>query len=73
MNELTPQGEFHHFQLVNSNGDIPFSISVLVHLNQPVSPTFAQEGIPISSEEVLQLHEELEHFDGDYIRAFKSR
>ena len=76
MNELIPPGEFHHFQLVNQFGDVPFSISILVHLNQSSPKTDFDQNIlekgPISSDEVIQLHEELKNFDGDYIRAFSN-
>lgn len=70
MDELTPQGEFHHFQLVSSSGDIPVSISVLVHYNQTNPPVGHYTQPPISTDDIIRLHDELEAFDGDFIKAF---
>lgn len=68
---LPAEGEFHHFQLVNSEGEVPLSISLLVHINPKMARALAQtDTSPISTDEVLQLHEALEQFDGDFIQAF---
>ncbi len=73
MNEETaPQGDFHHFQLVNSDGEIPISISVLVHFNRKSSFSI-EEGAPITANDIIHFHEALKDFDGDYIKAFTSR
>lgn len=73
MNEETlPQGEFHHFQLVNSEGDIPLSISVLVHFNRPAMALPEDQRAPIGANDIIDLHEALKEFDGDYIKAFRS-
>jgi len=73
MDEVTPTGEFHHFQLVSANGDIPFSISVLVHYNQKGVLPSVDSTDPIPAEEVIQLHEALKNFDGDFINAFSPK
>ncbi len=74
MNEQpVPQGEFHHFQLVNSDGEIPFSISVLVHFGSKKLEMLPEEGDPISANDIIELHEALKTFDGDFIKAFKAR
>jgi len=71
MDEITPQGEFHHFQLVNSQGEVPVSISVLVHYNQqPARPD--QSLPPLETDDVIQFHEDLQQFDGDFIKAFSA-
>ena len=62
------QGEFHHFQLVNSNGDIPFSLSVLVHYNNRAN--LSSELSPIETDEVIEFHDALQSFDGDFATAF---
>lgn len=67
-----PEGEFHHFQLVNQEGEIPFSISVLVHYNQK-SQQQASHAAPISADEVIEFHETIQQFDGDFIKAFKKK
>ncbi len=67
MDELSPQGEFHHFQLFQPSGELPISISILVHAQQP--PELPEEE-PLSHEDVLALHWALESFDGDFKRAF---
>ena len=73
MEETTPQGEFHHFQLVNTNGEVPVSISILVHYNpQPQYIANLSKGEPITVDDVLSLHNELEVFDGDFIKAFST-
>jgi len=69
-----PQGEFHHFQLVNSDGEVPVSISVLVHFNTSAQrQELPEEGTPIGANDIISLHDALEKFDGDYIKAFGSR
>lgn len=65
-----PQGEFHHFQLVNTDGEVPISISVLVHYNNRQS-TPEQVSV-LGTNDVIAMHDALEHFDGDYIKAFKT-
>lgn len=67
--EVTPQGEFHHFQLVNSDGEVPLSISVLVHFNRKNSQP-ENTGTPISANDIISFHDALQDFDGDYIKAF---
>jgi hypothetical protein len=71
---LPTEGEFHHFQLVNADGEVPLSISVLVHINPKMIQSFTQtETAPISTDEVLQLHDALQEFDGDFIKAFSKK
>ena len=67
MDDFTPQGEFHHFQLVNSSGDVPFSITVMVHVNRSSAPDLATA--PIDANEVIQFHDALQSFNGDFITA----
>lgn len=67
--EPTPRGEFHHFQLVNSDGEVPFSISVLVHMNRASAEE--ADATPISTNEIINFHEGLKNFDGDYAKAFR--
>ncbi|MBU6389348.1 hypothetical protein KGQ71_02425 [Patescibacteria group bacterium] len=67
--DVKPAGEFHHFQLVNTDGDVRLSISVLVHYSKGEG-SFAQEMPPIGDNEIIDLHEALQHFDGDYAKAF---
>lgn len=69
----SPEGEFHHFQLVNSQGDVPMSISVLIHLNPKAlgqQPANIQE--PISAGDIIALHDALQDFNGDFITAFST-
>ena len=68
----TPNGEFHHFQLVNASGEVPLSISVMVHYNRNGQQT-GREQDPISPEDIMELHEALKKFDGNYITAFSSQ
>ena len=70
--EAIPQGEFHHFQLVNSDGDVPLSISVLVHYNNRKTPITGFSGAPISANDIISFHESLKDFDGDYSAAFQT-
>lgn len=74
MDELSPNGEFHHFQLVNQEGEVPLSISVLVHYNakEATAGAINQES-PISADEIIAFHEELQAFDGDFAKAFAAR
>ncbi|MCC2631674.1 MAG: hypothetical protein K0S20_373 [Patescibacteria group bacterium] len=72
MNEETmPQGEFHHFQLVNSEGEVPLSISVLVHYNRKNGFEFVDK-TPITANDIIDFHEAFKNFDGDYSKAFKA-
>lgn len=68
--EEQPQGEFHHFQLVDAEGRIPFSISVLVHYNYRESLNNKQTD-PISADEIINFHYALKGFDGNFTHAFK--
>lgn len=70
--ELTPQGEFHHFQLVNAEGEIPVSISVLVHYNQKAARQKNQLD-PINADDIIDFHDALQEFDGDFIKAFSHK
>ncbi len=73
MEEKIPQdGEFHHFQLVDQDGNIPFSISVLVHYNQK-SARHEANLEPISSNDIIEFHDALRGFDGDYIAALSKK
>lgn len=68
--EIPNNGEFHHFQLVDGQGEIPLSISVLIHYNHPeLDPK--QQIPPLSADDVLELHSALASFDGNYSKAFK--
>jgi len=69
MDEPLPQGVFHHFQLVNAQGDVPISISVLVHYNNPRSEA-ALLLPPLEADDLIQFHNDLSAFDGDFIKAF---
>ena len=68
-----PEGEFHHFQLVNSEGEVPLSISVLVHFNQKATRGLQQADAPISSDDVIAFHDALQQFDGNFIKAFSKK
>lgn len=67
---LPAEGEFHHFQLVNSEGEVPLSISVLVHINPKSLGSASSSEEPISADDVLAFHEELKAFDGDFSAVF---
>jgi|GEM_PF-5236763 len=67
-----PEGEFHHFQLVNAEGEIPVSISVLIHLNPKAFGTPLTQHTPITSNDVIALHDALQKFNGDFISAFRT-
>lgn len=71
----TTDTEFHHFQLVGPDGSIPMSISVLVrmHDRQPKSQDIRMSryaNTPISSDDVIELHEALESIGGNFRAAF---
>jgi hypothetical protein len=67
-----PEGEFHHFQLISPDGDVPISISVLLHVNRSAFHGSSSDSLmPISAEDVIALHDALRHFDGNFIKAFK--
>ena len=68
-----PEGEFHHFQLVNVDGDIPLSISVLIHVNPKVLGKVTMPQTPITSNDVIALHDALQNFNGDFISAFRTK
>lgn len=69
----TPQGEFHHFQLVDAEGRIPVSISILVHYNNQQSSMKIGSSEPISEEDIINFHYALKEFDGNYTKAFTAR
>jgi hypothetical protein len=71
-NPESPQGEFHHFQLVNQEGDIPLSISVLVHYNQRSHASMFGQA-PITADDIIAFHEGLKKFDGDFAKAFSKK
>ena len=68
--EESQQGEFHHFQLVDAEGHVPLSISVLVHYNYRDSPN-SKPADPISADDVVNFHYALKGFDGNFTHAFK--
>jgi len=72
MDETNPQGVFHHFQLVNAQGEVPLSISVLVHYNDRQLQA-AHPLPPIETDDVIRFHNDLQAFDGDFIKAFSAR
>ncbi len=72
-NEQLPEGEFHHFQLVGQDGEIPLSVSILVHVNPKASRSPLVGENPITSNDVLALHEALQSFDGDFVTAFSKK
>ena len=71
--DLNIDGEFHHFQLVNANGEIPLSISILVHVNAKSLNQHSAPATPITTNEVLEFHEALRGFNGDFISAFSTQ
>lgn len=71
--DLNVDGEFHHFQLVNADGEIPLSISILVHVNQKALEKQRVPATPITANEVLEFHEALSAFNGDFISAFSTQ
>ena len=71
---MPTNGEFHHFQLVNQDGEVPFSVSVLVHYNAgKESSAIDSSRPPISAEEIIAFHNALSEFDGDFVKAFAAR
>lgn len=67
-----PEGEFHHYQIVDPEGNVPFSISILVHLNNKS----AKDKInlePITTADMITFHKELESFDGDFLKSFSEK
>lgn len=64
-----PDGEFHHFQLIGPDGQVPLSISVLLHVNR--APQSLAEATPIETDDVIALHDALRQFDGNFIKAFQ--
>lgn len=65
-----PKGEFHHFQLVDAEGRIPVSISVLVHYNPVDRDEDEAAKKPITDQEIIDFHYALKEFNGDYLQAF---
>ncbi|HSI20150.1 MAG TPA: hypothetical protein VLA04_00350 [Verrucomicrobiae bacterium] len=68
-----PEGEFHHFQLVNQNGEVPLSISLLVHVNRAAAFGSPADLPPLSTDDVIALHDALRKFDGNFIKAFQKK
>jgi hypothetical protein len=69
-----PEGEFHHFQLVDpTDGTVPMSISVLVHYNNQRSSREQTSAEPITLDEVVTFHDALQGFDGNYSAAFSKK
>lgn len=66
--DIQPPGEFHHFQLVDQNGQIPLSVSVLVHFNRERQKAPFQQ--PISDDDIIHFHFALKAFDGNFAGAF---
>lgn len=73
MEPLQPEGEFHHFQLISPDGQVPLSISVLLHVNRVAAPGSPSDAAPIDSNDVIALHEALRQFDGNFIKAFQKK
>ena len=70
MDPLKPEGEFHHYQIVDPEGNIPFSISVLVHFNNKSANKKANLQA-LNHDDVISFHRELESFNGNFEQAFK--
>ncbi len=69
-----PNGEFHHFQLVNAAGEIPLSISVLVHYaGNKINQALQSVESPIGTDDIIEFHEALKAFDGNFINAFSKQ
>jgi hypothetical protein len=68
-----PEGEFHHFQLIGPDGQVPLSISLLLHVNRAAFSGSSQEQTPIGVNDVLALHDALRSFDGNFIKAFQKK
>jgi hypothetical protein len=75
--DFLPNSELHHFQMVTPDGQVPVSISILVHVTppsaSPATPHTAVTQQPITPDEVLAFHEALRTFNGDFRTAFTSR
>lgn len=69
----TPEGEFHHFQLVDPDGFVPMSISVLVHYNPRAARNESAADDPISADDIIALHDALQTFDGNYLAALSKK
>lgn len=67
-----PEGEFHHFQLVSQDGEVPLSITLLLHVNRAASGPH-QELTPISADDIVAFHDAFRQFDGNFIKAFKKK
>jgi hypothetical protein len=68
-----PEGEFHHFQLIGPDGQVPLSISVLLHVNRAAFLGSTAELSPIGTDDVIALHDALRTFDGNFIKAFQKK
>jgi hypothetical protein len=69
MEPMQPEGEFHHFQLVTPDGDVPLSVSILVHYNRQGNQ--ARSNLkPITANDIISLQKSLEGFDDDFAKAF---
>lgn len=66
---MKTEGEFHHFQMFDAEGNIPFSVSLLVHYNQK-NRRRQREIIPLETNDIISFHDELEGFDGNFIKTF---
>jgi hypothetical protein len=72
MDNPEAQGEFHHFQLVDSEGRIPVSVSILVHYNyKRDKDEVTDEPQAISEDEIIDFHYALKGFDGNFVHAFR--
>lgn len=62
-----PNKEYHHFQFINPiNGEIPFSVTMLVKYNRQESRVLP----PISADELIEFNEVLKNFDGNFKKLF---
>lgn len=66
-----PEGEYHHFQLVSQDGEVPLSITLLLHVHKPAADGAQSDLTPINADDVIALHDALRQFDGNFIKAFK--
>lgn len=73
MEQRPEEGELHHFQLVNADGQVPISITLLVHVNRSTPTGLHQELSPLTANDVLAFHDAMRNFDGNFIKAFKKR
>jgi hypothetical protein len=58
MSRLPFDGEFHHYQLVDPQGNMPVSISVLVH-HAGATPSASQGKKPLTIEDALAFHDSI--------------